>query len=47
MAGKKYCKARPQIYIADAGYMKRCADGHSLLTDSVEMGKIVETAVYK
>ena len=47
MAGKKILKARPKIYIADAAIRNAVLMDDSLLTDPVEMGKIVETAVYK
>ena len=47
MAGKKVLKARPKIYIADAAIRNAVLMDDSLLTDPDEMGKIVETAVYK
>ena len=47
MAGKKVLKARPKIYIADAAIRNAVLMDDSLLTDPVEMGKIVETAIYK
>ncbi len=47
IAGKKVLKARPKIYIADAAIRNAVLMDDSLLTDPVEMGKIVETAVYK
>ena len=47
MAGKKVLKARPKIYIADAAIRNAVLMDDSLLIDPVEMGKIVETAVYK
>lgn len=47
MAGKKVLKARPKIYIADAAIRNAVLMDASLLIDPVEMGKIVETAVYK
>ncbi len=47
MAGKKILKARPKIYIADAAIRNAVLMDESLMTDSTEMGKIVETAVYK
>ena len=47
MAGKKVLKASPKIYIADAAIRNAVLMDESLLTDSIEMGKIVETAVYK
>lgn len=47
MAGKKILKASPKIYIADAAIRNAVLMDESLLTDPIEMGKIVETAVYK
>lgn len=47
MAGKKALKARPKIYIADAAIRNAVLMDNSLLTNPEEMGKIVETAVYK
>ena len=47
MGGKKVLKASPKIYIADAAIRNALLMDESLLTDPVEMGKIVETAVYK
>jgi hypothetical protein len=47
MDGKKILKARPKIYIADAAIRNAVLMDESILTDTVEMGKIVETAIYK
>lgn len=47
MGGKKVLKARPKIYISDAAIRNAVLMDDSVLTDSVQMGKIVETAVYK
>jgi len=47
MADKKVLKARPKIYIADAAIRNAVLMDDSYLTNPVEMGKIVETAVYK
>lgn len=47
MGGKKVLKASPKIYIADAAIRNAVLMDDSLITDSVELGKIVETAVYK
>ena len=47
MAGKKVLKARPKIYIADAAIRNAVLMDDSILTDPTEMGKVVETAVYK
>lgn len=47
MAGKRVLKASPKIYIADAAIRNAVLMDESLITDPVELGKIVETAVYK
>ena len=47
MAGKKVLKASPKIYIADAAIRNAVLMDDSIMTDPVEMGKVVETAVYK
>lgn len=47
MAGKRVLKAKPKIYIADAAIRNAVLMDDSLLTDPIEMGKVVETAVYK
>lgn len=47
MAGKRVLKAKPKIYIADAAIRNAVLMDESLLTDPIEMGKIVETAIYK
>ena len=47
MAGKKVLKASPKIYIADAAIRNAVLMDESMLTDPVQMGKVVETAVYK
>ena len=47
MDAKKVLKARPKIYVADAAIRNAVLMDDSLLSDPVEMGKIVETAVYK
>lgn len=47
MAGKKVLKASPKIYIADAAIRNAVLMDESVLTDPIEMGKLVETAVYK
>ena len=47
MGGKKVLKARPKIYISDAAIRNAVLMDDSVLTDPVQMGKIVETAVYK
>ena len=47
MAGKKVLKASPKIYIADAAIRNAVLMDDSIMTDPTEMGKVVETAVYK
>lgn len=47
MAGKKALKASPKIYIADAAIRNAVLMDDSILTDAMQMGKVVETAVYK
>ena len=47
MAGEKVLKASPKIYIADAAIRNAVLMDDSMLSDPVEMGKVVETAVYK
>lgn len=47
MAGKKVLKASPKIYIADAAIRNAVLMDDDVLTNPTEMGKIVETAVYK
>ncbi len=47
MAGKKVLKARPKIYIADAAIRNAVLMDDTILSNPVEMGRVVETAVYK
>ncbi len=47
MDGKKVLKASPKIYIADAAIRNAVLMDDELLTNPAEMGKLVETAVYK
>lgn len=47
MAGKKILKARPKVYIADAAIRNAVLMDETIITDSVGMGKVVETAIYK
>lgn len=47
MAGKKVLKASPKIYIADAAIRNAVLMDDSIMTDATQMGKVVETAVYK
>lgn len=44
---KKVLKASPKIYIADAAIRNAVLMDDDILADSTEMGKVVETAVYK
>lgn len=45
--GKKVLKSKPKIYIADAAIRNAVLMNNEILSDSTEMGKVVETAVYK
>jgi Predicted ATPase (AAA+ superfamily) len=47
MAGKKVLKASPKIYIADAAIRNAVLMDDTILTNPEEMGKVVETSVYK
>ena len=47
LSGKKVLKAKPKIYIADAAIRNAVLMDDSVLTNPEEMGRIVETAVYK
>ena len=47
MANKKVLKASPKIYIADAAIRNAVLMDDDILTNPTEMGKVVETAVYK
>lgn len=47
ISGKKILKARPKIYIADAAIRNAVLMDDDILTDPIEMGKLVETSVYK
>ncbi len=47
MDGKKVLKASPKIYIADCAIRNSVLMDESILTNPTEMGKVVETAVYK
>lgn len=44
---KKVLKASPKIYIADAAIRNAVLMDENILSDPSEMGKVVETAVYK
>ena len=47
MAGKKVLKARSKIYIADAAIRNAVLMDDNLMTDPIQLGITVETAVYK
>jgi predicted AAA+ superfamily ATPase len=47
LSDKQILKARPKIYVADAAIRNAVLMDDSLLTNPTEMGKVVETAVYK
>lgn len=47
LGGRKVLKASPKIYIADAAIRNAVLMDSEILTNPVEMGKMVETAVYK
>ncbi|MGI1659236.1 MAG: ATP-binding protein [Desulfitobacterium sp.] len=47
LGGKKVLKAKPKIYIADAAIRNAVLMDSEVLTNPIEMGKMVETAVYK
>ena len=47
MGGQKVLKASPKIYIADAAIRNAVLMDGDILTEPEEMGKMVETAVYK
>ena len=47
MGGRKALKMQPKIYIADAAIRNAVLMDDDMLTDPVELGKMVETAVYK
>lgn len=47
MAGRKVLKAQPKIYIADAAIRNAVLMDDDILTNPIELGKMVETAVYK
>lgn len=45
--GKKILKAKPKVYIADAAIRNAVLMDSEVLTNPVELGKMVETSVYK
>ena len=47
LGGQKILKAQPKIYIADAAIRNAVLMDEDVLTDPIELGKMVETAVYK
>lgn len=47
MVGKKVLKASPKIYISDAAIRNAVLMDEGILSNPIEMGKVVETAVYK
>lgn len=47
LGGQKVLKAQPKIYIADAAIRNAVLMDDDVLTDPIELGKMVETAVYK
>ena len=47
MGGRKVLKAQPKIYIADAAIRNAVLMDDDILTNPIEIGKMVETAVYK
>ena len=47
LSGKKILKAKPKIYIADAAIRNAVLMDKEVLTNPTEMGKMVETAIYK
>lgn len=47
LGGKKVLKAQPKIYIADAAIRNAVLMDDDVLTNPTEMGKVIETAVYK
>lgn len=47
MSGKKVLKAKPKIYVSDAAIRNAVLMLDDVITDPVEMGVMVETAVYK
>ena len=47
LGGRKILKAQPKIYIADAAIRNAVLMDDDVLTNPIELGKMVETAVYK
>lgn len=47
LKGKKVLKASPKIYIADPAILNAVLMDDALFTNPIEMGKLIETTVYK
>lgn len=47
LMGKRILKARAKVYVADAAIRNAVLMDESLLSNPIELGKIVETSVYK
>ena len=47
LGGQKVLKAQPKVYIADAAIRNAVLMDDDVLTNPIELGKMVETAVYK
>ena len=47
LEGKKILKVRPKIYVADEAIRNAVLMDHDILTNPTEMGKLVETSVYR
>ena len=47
LSGKKVLKSSPKVYIADAAIRNAVLMDDDILTNPMEMGKLVETSVYK
>lgn len=47
LGGRKVLKAQPKLYIADAAIRNAVLMDDAVLTNPAELGKMVETAVYK
>ena len=47
IGGRKALKVQPKIYIADAAIRNAVLMDDDLLTNPIELGKVVETTVYK
>ena len=47
IGGRKALKVQPKIYVADAAIRNAVLMDDDLLTDPIELGKVVETTIYK